>query len=101
MLANIDLRNKVDALWDKLWSGGLANPADAIEQLSFLLFLKQLDEREEDAERAASLRGQPFKPLFPRTEEGERLRWKYWSQLPAEQALRHVRENVFPFLKSL
>jgi type I restriction enzyme M protein len=101
VLTNSDLRNKVDSLWDKLWSGGLANPADAIEQLSFLLFLKQLDEREEDAERAARLRGQPFKPLFPRTEEGERLRWKYWSQLPAEEALRHVKEKVFPFLKSL
>jgi type I restriction enzyme M protein len=101
MLTNTDLRNKVDALWDKLWSGGLSNPLDAIEQLSFLLFLKQLDEREEDAERAAKLRGQVFKPLFPRTEEGEKLRWKYWSHLPAEEALSQVRERVFPFLKSL
>jgi len=101
MLTDTDLRNKVDALWDKLWSGGLSNPLDAIEQLSFLLFLKQLDEREEDAERAARLRGQPFKPLFPRTDEGEQLRWKYWSNLPADQALSQVKEKVFPFLKSL
>ena len=101
MLTNADLRNKVDALWDKLWSGGLSNPMDAIEQLSFLLFLKQLDEREEDAERAAKLRDQVFKPLFPRSEEGDQLRWKYWSHLPAEEALRQVKEKVFPFLKSL
>jgi HsdM N-terminal domain len=45
MLADSKLRSQVDSLWDKLWSGGLSNPLDAIEQLSFLLFLKQLDER--------------------------------------------------------
>jgi type I restriction enzyme M protein len=101
MLTNTELRNKVDALWDKLWSGGLSNPLDAIEQLSFLLFLKQLDEREEDAERAAKHRGQTFEPLFPKTDEGHRLRWRYWSNLPADEALRQVKEGVFPFLKSL
>src|SRR5947208_4139142 len=101
MLTNTDLRNKVDALWDKLWSGGLSNPLDAIEQLSFLLFLKQLDEREEDAERAARLRGKEYEPLFPANDEGRELRWSYWSQLPADQALAQVKNRVFPFLKSL
>jgi hypothetical protein len=51
MLTDTQLRSKLDALWDKLWSGGLSNPLDAIEQLSYLLFLKQLDEREQDVER--------------------------------------------------
>src|SRR5438067_9724468 len=101
MLTEPRLRAQVDALWDKLWSGGLSNPLDAIEQLSFLLFLKQLDEREEDAERAARIRDQSFEPLFANTEEGRQLRWSYWSQLPAADALSHVKEKVFPFLKSL
>jgi type I restriction enzyme M protein len=101
MLTDTQLRSKVDALWDKLWSGGLSNPLDAIEQLSFLLFLKQLDEREQDAERAAKNRGIAFTPLFPDTPEGRKLRWSYWSQLPAAEALAQVKENVFPFLKSL
>ena len=101
MLTDTQLRAKVDALWDKLWSGGLSNPLDAIEQLSFLLFLKQLDEREEDAERAARLRGKTYEPLFPVDDEGRKLRWSYWSQLPAEQALAHVKDRVFPFLKTL
>ena len=60
MLADTKLRSQVDNLWDKLWTGGLSNPLDAIEQLSFLFFLKQLDEREQDAERAAKKRGQKF-----------------------------------------
>src|ERR1700693_387890 len=97
MLTDATLRSAVEALWDKLWSGGLANPLDAIEQLSFLLFLKRLDEREQDAERAARLRGKKFKPIFP----DAKLRWVYWTQLPADQALRYVKEKVFPFIKTL
>jgi type I restriction enzyme M protein len=97
MLTDTVLRSAVEALWNKLWSGGLANPLDAIEQLSFLLFLKRLDEREEDAERAAKLRGKKFPPIFPSPD----LRWSHWTQLPADTALKHVKEAVFPFIKTL
>src|SRR5579862_1122083 len=97
MLTDTTLRSAVEALWDKLWSGGLANPLDAIEQLSFLLFLKRLDEREQDAERAAKFRGKKFTPIFPRPD----LRWSHWTQLPADTALKHVKEVVFPFIKTL
>ena len=97
MLTDAKLRSQVDSLWDKLWSGGLSNPLDAIEQLSFLLFLKRLDEREEDAERSAKRRGKKHEPLF----KDSKLRWSYWTQLPADKALKHVKESVFPFVKSL
>jgi type I restriction enzyme M protein len=97
MLTDATLRSAVEALWDKLWSGGLANPLDAIEQLSFLLFLKRLDEREQDAERDAKLRGKKFTPIFP----NPNLRWSHWTQLPADTALKHVKEAVFPFIKTL
>jgi type I restriction enzyme M protein len=97
MLADTKLRSQVDSLWDKLWSGGLSNPLDAIEQLSYLIFLKQLDEREQDAERAAKKRGRPFQPLF----DDPKLRWSYWSQLPGDKAIAIVKEKVFPFLKKL
>src|SRR6266481_5647428 len=97
MLADSKLRSQIDSLWDKVWSGGLSNPLDAIEQLSYLIFLKQLDEREQDAERAAKKRGQKHAPLFT----NEELRWSYWSQLPGDKALKIVKEQVFPFLKKL
>ena len=51
MLTDPKLRSQVDALWDKFWTGGLANPLDAIEQFSYPLFLKRLDDRENGAER--------------------------------------------------
>lgn len=97
MLTDPSLLSSVKSLWDKLWSGGLNNPLDAIEQLSFLLFLKRLDEQEEDAERTARLRKQPFKPFFPKPE----LRWSHWSKLDAKTALETVRDKVFPFIQSL
>src|SRR5689334_19438219 len=97
MLADPKLRSQIDSLWDKLWSGGLSNPLDAIEQLSFLLFLKRLDENEEDAERTARKRGRKYEPLLPDRE----LRWSHWSQLPADKAMAIVKEKVFPFLKKL
>ena len=97
MLTDPTLKSKVDALWDKLWSGGLSNPLDAIEQFSFLLFLKRLDEAEQDRERAAKTRKQKYLPVFP----DAKLRWSYWTNLKAEEALKHVKEHVFPFLKTL
>jgi type I restriction enzyme M protein len=97
MLTDPVLLSSIKSLWDKLWSGGLNNPLDAIEQLSFLLFLKRLDEQEEDAQRQSRLRKQDYTPFFP----DEKLRWSYWSKLEARQALDIVREKVFPFIKKL
>ena len=48
-----DIRNQIDRIWDAFWSGGISNPLEVIEQITYLLFLKRLDEREQDAERAA------------------------------------------------
>ena len=97
MLTDPSLLSSIKTLWDKLWSGGLNNPLDAIEQLSFLLFLKRLDEQEEDAERTARLRKQAYTPFFPSPE----LRWSHWSKLDAKTALETVKEKVFPFIKKL
>jgi type I restriction enzyme M protein len=97
MLTEPVLRSQIDALWDKLWAGGLSNPLDSIEQLSFLLFLKRLDEAEQDRERDVRLGRKKREPVFP----DPKLRWSYWTNLKAEDALKHVKEKVFPFLKSL
>jgi len=57
MLTDPKLRSQVDALWDKFWTGGLTNPLDAIEQFSYLLFLKRFDDHENAAERQAKRNG--------------------------------------------
>ena len=71
MLTDPQLRSQVDQLWDKLWTGGLSNPLDAIEQLSYLLFLKRLDDVEDQKERQAKRQGQLYMPAIPLE-----LRWK-------------------------
>jgi type I restriction enzyme M protein len=96
MLTSPKLKSQVDALWDKLWSGGLSNPMDAIEQFSYLLFFKRLDDAENLRERQASRRGEGYQVQI----ESE-LRWGYWTKLPAADALSHVKEQVFPSFKKM
>ena len=97
MLTDPKLRSQVNAIWNKLHSGGLPNPLDSIEQLSYLLFLKRIDDEEKQREQNARLRGQEFQPLF----DNDKLRWGYWTNLPAAEALKHVKEKVFPALKRI
>ena len=96
MLTSPKLKSQVDALWDKLWSGGLSNPMDAIEQFSYLLFFKRLDDAENLRERQASRRGERYQAQM----ESD-LRWGYWTKLPAKDALKHVKEEVFPSFKKM
>ena len=96
MLTNPTLCSQVDQLWDKLWSGGLSNPLDAIEQLSYLLFLKRLDDEENSRARQAQRRGLPYVPRVP-----EEMRWSHWRHYKADAALVHVQTKVFPWLRAL
>ncbi|MCC6607878.1 MAG: N-6 DNA methylase [Anaerolineae bacterium] len=95
MLTDAKLKSQVDALWDKLWTGGLSNPLDAIEQLSYLLFLKRLDDAENQRQRQAQRRGQPYTPQLP-----DELRWSIWTQKKAADALTHLKQVVFPQLRN-
>ena len=97
MLTDTALRSQIDQLWDKLWSGGLSNPLDAIEQLSYLLFMKRLDDAENAREQAARRRDVEYESLF----KDPKLRWSYWTNLKAEEALKFVKESVFPALKEM
>jgi len=104
MLTNGALKAQVDQLWNKLWSGGLTNPLDAIEQISYLLFMKRLDEEDAARGKAATMRGRPFVSLFPETDKDEqpaRLRWSEWTQMTGDTVLAHVKTKVFPFIQTL
>jgi type I restriction enzyme M protein len=96
MLTDPKLRSQVDALWDKFWTGGLSNPLDAIEQFSYLLFLKRLDDRENAAERQAKRKGTKYQPSVKKE-----MRWGFWTQMKAEEALSHLKNVVFPGLVEL
>lgn len=102
------LRSKVDQLWDRFWSGGIANPLTAIEQISYLLFMRQLDALDDKRRGDAEFVGKPFTSLYAgsyTTLGGDRpkeeLRWSKFRHLPAEEMLALVRDHVFPFIKGL
>ncbi|MBK8486104.1 MAG: N-6 DNA methylase [Saprospiraceae bacterium] len=108
MLTNSDLKSKVDSLWNRFWSGGISNPLTAIEQMSYLIFLKRLEDMDNARAAAAKRRKTDFKSLFTghidlggRKIDKEKCRWSYWSQLSGEEMLRHVRDVVFEFLRNL
>ncbi len=108
-----ELESQVNGLWDKFWSGGLANPLQAIEQITYLLFMKQLDDRDTKRMNDAKFTGESYTSLFagqywaPGSQESdsgvpkEALRWSNWQTLPADQMLALVRNQVFPFVQSL
>ena len=103
------IRSKVDALWDRFWAGGIANPLTAIEQISYLLFMRRLDEADRNEQKRAKFSEQEHVSMFEGTFTGldnvevdkDDLRWSRFRHLPAEEMLRVVRDRVFPFIKSL
>jgi type I restriction enzyme M protein len=93
------IRNDIDKLWEKFWTGGIANPLTVIEQISYLMFARMLDMQEDLAERKA--RGKSFDRLFPDTSEGQLLRWKNFKQMSGQEMLKHLKKEVFPFFAQL
>jgi type I restriction enzyme M protein len=95
-----ELKSKVDAIWDTMWSGGVSNPLSVIEQLTYLLFIKRLDELHTLKERKASRTGKAIEdPIFSKKQD--HLRWSRFKESAPEQMFHTVKDEVFPFIKSL
>jgi len=98
-MLNSTLKSAIGRLWDKFWSGGISNPLTAIEQISYLLFMKRLDELDIKKKNDAEFTGEPYKSIF----EGanNELRWSHFKQMEGGEMLLHIQTKVFPFLKTL
>jgi len=95
-----EIRSKVDRIWDTMWSGGISNPLSVIEQLTYLLFIKRLDELQTLRERKAARTGKPIEePIFGPNQD--RLRWSRFKETAPEQMFITVKDQVFPFIKTL
>jgi type I restriction enzyme M protein len=112
---NASLRSLIDKLWNSLWSGGIANPLTAIEQISYLIFMKKLDDNEKSAERKVSaglfeesdlqfrFKGK-WTPPGAKEEDAidkRELRWSNFTHKPSDEMLLLIQTKVFPFLKNL
>ena len=95
-----ELKSKVDRIWDTMWSGGISNPLSVIEQLTYLLFIKRLDEIHTLKERKAARTNKPIEdPIFNKTQDA--LRWSRFKETAPEKMFETVKDKVFPFIKSL
>lgn len=113
--SNPKIASKISELWNKFWSGGISNPLTAIEQITYLLFMKKLDENDLKNIADADFTGEDYISKFSGTfylskiDEEEkrngidkqRLRWSEFKRMPSEQMLLHVQQYVFPFIKQL
>jgi type I restriction enzyme M protein len=107
---NAQLKSLIDKLWQSFWEGGIANPLTAIEQITYLIFMKRLDDLEAKRERDAEFTGEKYTSRFkgkfqiPGSNESidkNELRWSVFKHKPADEMLMHVQMKVFPFLKDL
>lgn len=98
---NQDLRKKLDRITDVLWAGGVTNPVTYIEQISYLIYLKLLDEEEDKRETQARLMGENanVKLLFPN--QAERFRWRKWRFMGGAKLRDFIRDEVFPYMANL
>ena len=102
-----EIRSQIDSIWNDFWSGGVSNPLSVIEQITYLLFIKRLDELQTVEERkAAQLRIPIERQIFPegKDERGrayEDLRWSRFKSFEAREMFKVVDEHVFPFLRTL
>jgi len=97
-MLDAEIKSKISKLWDAFWAGGLANPLSAIEQISYLIFMKRLDDQDTYAINAAKAADRSYKSIF---KGKENCRWSQWKHMNAEAMYKHVSETVFPFIKTL
>ncbi|WP_279014211.1 HsdM family class I SAM-dependent methyltransferase [Thomasclavelia cocleata] len=102
------LKNKIDALWDVFATGGLTNPLEVIEQITYLMFIHDLDESDNKKSKECAMLGLPFISMFKdeliigdRTIDGTQLKWSVFHDLPADKMYSIIQEWVFPFIKTL
>jgi type I restriction enzyme M protein len=95
------IRNDIDKLWEKFWTGGITNPLTVIEQISYLMFARMLDMQEDVAERKANRTGKAFDRLFPNTPEGQLLRWKNFRNMSGKELHSHLKQKVYPYFARL
>ena len=102
-----ELRNQVDRIWDAFWSGGISNPLEVIEQITYLLFLRRLDDLQLLEEQKAATLKQPIeRRIFPEGKDGKKrdyadFRWSRFKEFEAREMFDVVNDHVFPWLRAL
>lgn len=103
-----ELKNKINSLWEIFWTGGITNPLEVIEQMTYLMFIRELDDTDNLHAKESAMLGLPHKSIFAgevrignRAIPGNHLKWSVFHDFPAGEMYTTVQEWVFPFIKTL
>ena len=103
-----ELKNKIDGIWDIFAAGGLTNPLEVIEQITYLMFIRDLDDSDNKREKECAMLGLPYQSIFSdevtigaQTIDGKQLKWSVFRDFPAGRMFTVMQEWVFPFIKNL
>src|SRR5690349_5685278 len=102
-----DIKNQIDRIWDAFWSGGISNPLEVIEQITYLLFLRRLDDLQTlEENKSIRLKKRMERRVFPEGKDAKRrkyddLRWSRFKHLAPAEMYTVVAEHAFPFLRTL
>jgi len=96
MFVRNEVKSKIDSVWNKFWSGGIANPLNAIEQITALIFLKMLSEKDTQKISQAAFTGEEYSSIF---ENDKMAKWDNFKELDSVSMLSTVRDVAFPFIK--
>ncbi len=93
-----ELKNKIDQIWEMFWTGGITNPLDVVEQMTYLMFIHDLDKTDADKAKSSVMLGLPYKSMF---DGHEQYKWSVFRDLPAEKMYELMQQEIFPFIKNL
>ena len=103
-----ELKNRIDGLWNIFAAGGLVNPLEVIEQITYLMFIHDLDDTDNTRAKESAMLGLPYKSIFSdeveiggRTIDGNQLKWSVFRDMPAAKMYSIMQEWIFPFIKDL
>lgn len=95
------IKNKIDKIWTDIWAGGITNPLTVIEQLTYLMFIRSLDEKELETEEFENMTGEQMKKIFPQSAAGQSMRWSKFKNNDPRQIYDVISQRVFPAIKNL
>ena len=95
------IKNKVDKIWTDIWAGGITNPLTVIEQLTYLMFIRSLDEKELETEELENLMGEKMEHIFPASSAGQSMRWSKFKNNDPRDIYDVMSQRVFPAIKNM
>ena len=95
------IKNKVDKIWTDIWAGGITNPLTVIEQLTYLMFIRSLDEKDLESEEFENLSGEKLEKIFPQSTVGQSMRWSKFKNSDPRAIYDVISQRVFPAIKNM